>query len=398
LNPEGAREITAGPNGNVWFTTQVSRGLGSTPAIGEITPSGQIIEFPAPVAVSDLTEGADGNLWFMYNNEIGKMTPSGNITLSPYPILQPNPYDNPNYFTLYGLTAGPDGNIWFVETQPYPPLTTATSPTLYIGKITPGGQITTYPLANDPNIGRTGVLDSFGGLTTGPDGKLYFIEGNQIGQVTLNGSNPATFVQIPIPTGSTGEGITAGPDGNTWFIQRSAIVKMSPGAGTTSTPSPTPYPTPTPTFNPTPTPTFNPTPTPTINPTPTPSTTPTPTSTPIPPLTPAPAPGPVGPSGGPRATRTVLIAKPKPGILGRPVTLTATVETLNRAGGTPSGLVTFLEGAESLGSVPLRHGKATLKISGLQFGRTQIRVDYTPGPGFNPSSAAVTENVQQHRR
>jgi hypothetical protein len=162
----------------------------------------------------------------------------------------------------------------------------------------------------------------------------------------------------------------------------------------TQTPTPTPTPTPIPTHTPTPTPipTHTPTPTPTFNPTPTPAPAPTPS------LTPAPAPGPVGPSGGPRATRTVLIAKPKPGILGRPVTLTATVETLNRVGGTPSGFVTFWDGADTLGTVPLLRGKATLKISGLQLGKTQIRVDYTPAPGFNPSSAAITENVQQHRR
>jgi hypothetical protein len=34
----------------------------------------------------------------------------------------------------------------------------------------------------------------------------------------------------------------------------------------------------------------------------------------------------------------------------------------------------------------------------MQFGKTQIRVDYTPVAGFKSSSAAVTENVLQHRR
>jgi hypothetical protein len=92
------------------------------------------------------------------------------------------------------------------------------------------------------------------------------------------------------------------------------------------------------------------------------------------------------------------LAKPKPGILGQTVTFTATVETLDRVGGTPSGFVTFLDGADALGTVPLRRGKATLKITGLHIGRTQIRVNYTPDPGFNPSRAAVTDNVQQRRR
>jgi hypothetical protein len=77
--------------------------------------------------------------------------------------------------------------------------------------------------------------------------------------------------------------------------------------------------------------------------------------------------------------------------------LTATVENRSRAGSTTSGFVTFLDGTDNLGTLPLRRGKATLKISGLQLGKNAIRVDYTPSPGFNPSSAAIIENVQQHR-
>ena len=96
---------------------------------------------------------------------------------------------------------------------------------LEIGKITPTGTITEYPL-----ITSFGQLTSGGGLTTGQDGKLYFTENNQIGQVTLNpsGGSP-TFVQIQNPNAGTVisnsvEDITTGPDGNLWYTQPSSIV------------------------------------------------------------------------------------------------------------------------------------------------------------------------------
>src|SRR5260221_7018676 len=55
--PDG---ITAGPDGNVWFTET------SGHSIGRITRSGDIREFPlAPnVYPFHITAGSDGNLWF----------------------------------------------------------------------------------------------------------------------------------------------------------------------------------------------------------------------------------------------------------------------------------------------------------------------------------------------
>src|SRR5262249_24995658 len=52
--------ITAGPDGNLWFTESVGK-------IGRITPAGTITEFPIPTAGSApyrITAGPDGNLWF----------------------------------------------------------------------------------------------------------------------------------------------------------------------------------------------------------------------------------------------------------------------------------------------------------------------------------------------
>ncbi len=80
-------EITAGPDGNLWFIEFESDAL----KIGRITPKGMITEFPLPptlVGLNKITTGPDGNLWFTagvdgfssdpsderYHGKIGRIT------------------------------------------------------------------------------------------------------------------------------------------------------------------------------------------------------------------------------------------------------------------------------------------------------------------------------------
>ncbi len=97
--------ITAGPDGNLWFTENGSN------QIGRISPSGTITEFPVPTAGSQplgIAAGPSGNLWFTegLGNQIGRLSPSGTITEFPVPTASSSPA---------GITAGPDGNLWFTE-------------------------------------------------------------------------------------------------------------------------------------------------------------------------------------------------------------------------------------------------------------------------------------------
>ena len=74
--------ITAGPDGNLWFTECISNaGSCSYSKIGRITPNGQITEFPLPTPTKynephGITAGPDGNLWFTEegNGQIGYTT------------------------------------------------------------------------------------------------------------------------------------------------------------------------------------------------------------------------------------------------------------------------------------------------------------------------------------
>ena len=81
-------DITAGADGNLWFTV-----LGQD-RIGRITPSGAVTEFSAGITASGvvsvlmrpfITTGPDGNLWFTEPDadRIGRITPSG--VVSEYP-------------------------------------------------------------------------------------------------------------------------------------------------------------------------------------------------------------------------------------------------------------------------------------------------------------------------
>jgi virginiamycin B lyase len=115
--PEG---ITAGPDGNLWFTES------SPSKIGRITPTGTITEFSVTWSSEPqgITAGPDGNIWFTEKsgNRIGRITPTGTVTEFDVPTAHGYPDD---------ITTGPDGNLWFTEGN-----------VNKIGRITPTGAIT----------------------------------------------------------------------------------------------------------------------------------------------------------------------------------------------------------------------------------------------------------------
>lgn len=210
-SPSGAssfNQITAGPDGNLWFTE------GS--AIGRITPSGQITEFPVPTSQGvpwGITKGPDGNLWFTesFGNKIGRITPTGQVQEFPLPGGGNEPA---------GITTGPDGRLWFIENG-----------FNRIGRITTDGQVSEFPTR------AAGLYE----ITAGPDGALWFTAGisGQIGRITTDG----TVTLFPLSSGyDTPIGITVGPDGNLWFTEDRAnkIGRITPDGQITEFPIPTP--------------------------------------------------------------------------------------------------------------------------------------------------------------
>ena len=267
--PTGSREgqgITAGPDGNVWFVERNSNSYAAPISkIGRITPSGTVREFPLPTlesevgktsGVREITAGPDGNLWFADANKIGRITPSG--TISEFPLT-----------TVYAvsITAGPDGNLWFTDSfknidritpsgavsgfptkTAYAPraLTAGPDGNLWftelggnkIGRITPSGVVSEFstPTArSDPEA-----------ITAGPDGNLWFTEfrTRKIGRITPSGTVKEFQTQTAGQSGFASErpGITAGPDGNLWFTDpfAHAVGRITPSGTVSEFPVPNP--------------------------------------------------------------------------------------------------------------------------------------------------------------
>src|SRR5712692_6217132 len=87
------------------------------------------------------------------------------------------------------------------------------------------------------------------------------------------------------------------------------------------------------------------------------------------------------------ATTTALVSSANPSAFGQPVTLTATVSS---PAGIPTGTVTFLDGATSLGAGTLdSSGMATLTTASLAVGTHSITASYGGDTNFNPSSSSA---------
>jgi streptogramin lyase len=221
IRPAG---IASGPDGNVWFVENTGN------QVGRISPA-SIIEFSIPTprsAPQDIVAGPDGNLWFTEAiGKIGRITPGSPNTITEFPI--------PSGQGPRGITVGPDGNIWFAEG-----FAGGDEFGDRIGRITPGSPntITEFPIPT--------AHGSPAGITTGPDGNLWFTEvsevfGNNIGRITPG--EPNTITEFPIPGASPiGHsrplGIVTGPDGNLWFTENgspNALGRISPDSPNTIT-------------------------------------------------------------------------------------------------------------------------------------------------------------------
>jgi len=227
--PGGAQGIAAGPRSQgrvLWFTRQ------NPPSLNRITTAGTITTFPLPAPAGrpvSVVAGPDGAMWFTTWNSatIGRISAHGHITQFPLAGGQ----------TPESLTVGPDGNLWFVDffankigrITPRGAITLFSGATgglrsiaawrgaLYVAdarkgqivRVTTDGQFTYFP---DPS----GVPVA---LNVGPDGNLWTITGNVIGNpMGLQSITPSMTFSTPVtlPRGAAG-GLATGPDGNLWL-------------------------------------------------------------------------------------------------------------------------------------------------------------------------------------
>jgi virginiamycin B lyase len=214
---QGPEGITAGSDGGLWFTEDSGN-------IGRIDPTTKAFSFrdltgSGIVGPSSIVTGPDGQLWFanqgtqdestgnQIDASIGHMSP----TTGEYGI-----YTDPSIFEPVRITVGPDDNLWFTnQSTPTdcPPCGTTPS----IGQITTAGVISNFTDASPDKPSNN--LDQPYGITTGPDGALWFANsgggglGGTIGRMTIGG----TFSVYKGNGMYAPNGIVSGPDGALWF-------------------------------------------------------------------------------------------------------------------------------------------------------------------------------------
>jgi hypothetical protein len=93
------------------------------------------------------------------------------------------------------------------------------------------------------------------------------------------------------------------------------------------------------------------------------------------------------------ASSTALTSTANPSTVGQSVTFTATVSPVSPGTGTPTGTVTFKDGATVLGTTNLAAGQASFTTSALSVGGHAITASYSGDGSFSASSASLTQNV-----
>ncbi|OLC79652.1 MAG: hypothetical protein AUH72_14140, partial [Acidobacteria bacterium 13_1_40CM_4_65_8] len=87
------------------------------------------------------------------------------------------------------------------------------------------------------------------------------------------------------------------------------------------------------------------------------------------------------------STTTSVASSATPSVFGQPVTFTATVAAVSPSAGTPSGTVTFKDGATTLGTGTLSGGTATFTTSSLSVASHVITASYSGDVSFSASAA-----------
>ena len=196
------RDITVGPDGNLWFV-ETSAGK-----VGTINPTThQITEMTLPGAIGQLggIVSSGGLLWVTGETATGGQLDSidpGTKAVQAYPL--PVGFEDPGI-----LATGPDGLLYFTLAKPPAPHTTTY--TLALGSF----NMTTHVA----NITPAGTGLPFDDMIVGPDQQLWLT-----GAVSLEKFNVTTGVFTQFTTSKLLSSLVIGSDGNVWFTDEAGGV------------------------------------------------------------------------------------------------------------------------------------------------------------------------------
>lgn len=214
--------MTLGPDGNLWYTGVENTLNQPSDEIGRVTPSGAVTVYHTPTANSEPTQivaGPDGNLWAIEGNaaKLLRVTPSGIMTefQMPYPAaVPPRPTS---------LAVGPDNNIWYWDSLS----SEADKFDLATEKFTFGPAILIHSQNGDAQ------------LRNGPGGRFWLDEADNYqtpGHIAVldgTGALIAEFAVTPPPI----DQFVIGPDNNPWYVDAGnplpRIVRMTTSGSVT---------------------------------------------------------------------------------------------------------------------------------------------------------------------
>jgi streptogramin lyase len=209
--------IISGPLGELWFTYNSDIGLAS------MTTSGTLQQFPLPTNppfgtlvtpgpsndLLALAEGSDGNVWAVAD-DVQQIVQFNVMTgvATPFSTVATGSATAPPGQIPWGITNGGDGALWFSQ---YPQLQSEVGQSSAIGRMSTGGAVTYYSTTGTMANGLASAI-TFNSI----DGNVWFTDNENVGKVTPGGN----VTEYPVPVGAgAGYGITAAPDGSLWFIE-----------------------------------------------------------------------------------------------------------------------------------------------------------------------------------
>ncbi len=114
-------------------------------------------------------------------------------------------YPIPILTTPYGITSGPDGKLWFVDSGNHEGGT-------FVGRMSTSGASSPSEVVQlpSPKLGLAATL--------GPDGNMWVAQDGQIDRVPVNATATGQIEPFALGHGTGGYGsIVSGPDGRLWF-------------------------------------------------------------------------------------------------------------------------------------------------------------------------------------
>jgi streptogramin lyase len=195
--------IAAGPDQTMWLANAGPLHARGAPryAVGQVDLAGRYRLYRTRGETFGIAVVPDGTVFATepYASRIARVGPDRRVT----EFATPTPDAGPT-----AITAGPDGNAWFVESAP--------GGAAAVGRITPAGAITEFPVPRLPYLDTTVAAD-LGPIVAGPDDRLWFTTGLGVGSITTTGE----VATLALPDPSSPAGIASDLDGTLWITQSS---------------------------------------------------------------------------------------------------------------------------------------------------------------------------------